>query len=318
MQLYYLLCKKCNGYYQLDLDEFPEDFESLQNFEFRGIKIEDLECSECGGDLILTTDRYEYYDDNYYEDDKKYKTEYESRGSISRTSLIILLLVVALSLLALLNIIDPTLSTSNNHIPNHLIIGSDYRGYVTKDIYSNSFLGGESKTIAIVTGIHPREKLSKSVASDIIKNNYPYSNLAFVHYNIAVTDNPDNYKIGRNNGEGLAADYILPDILKSNDDLVIICHDHKPGYGQGFYIATPEMDEGSIRLAESVNQTLGDFNYFRADNTMEHSTSAIRFSKPLASAGYKTFVYEIPEWVSYREAYNMTNKLINACSNFII
>ena len=294
----------------------------ISEFWDSGSKIEvyySFDTCQCGGDLVLATDIYEYYDDSFHEDDGEYKSEYESRrGSLSKTSLIILVLAIAVSLLSLSNIIDPNLSTSNNQIPNHSILGSDYRGYVTKDIYSNSFLGGESKTIAIVTGIHPREKLSKSVASDIIKNNYPYSNLAFVHYNITVTDNPDNYKIGRNNGECLAADYILPDILKSNDDLVIICHDHKPGYGQGFYIATPEMDKGSVRLAESVNQTLGDFNYFRADNTMEHSTSAIRFSKPLASAGYKTFVYEIPEWISYREAYNMTNKLINACSNFII
>lgn len=301
VQRYYLVCKNCNGYYQL------QEGESLENFDV----------CQCGGDLILTTDLYEYYD-THYEEDIEYESEYENRkSSISKTSLIILSLAVAFSLLALINIIDPQLS-SDNQLPTYQILGSDYRGYVTKDMQTNSLLGGESKTIAIVTGMHPREKLSKSVASDIVKNNHPYSNLEIVHYEITVTDNPDNYKIGRNNGEGLAADYILPDILKSNADLVIICHDHKPGYGKGFYIATPEMDEKSVKLAQSVNQTLLDFNYFRADSTNERSTSAIKFSKPLAVAGYKTFVYEIPEWKSNSEAYNMTSKLIKACSNFLI
>lgn len=301
MQRYYLICKNCNGYYQLQDGESPEDFDICQ----------------CGGDLILTTDIFEDYES--YEQYDKYNEGYESKkGSISKTSLIILILAVALVISALFNIMDLNVSTSDNQNSEHLILGSDYRGYVTKDTYSNSFLGGNTKTIAIVTGIHPRENLSKRVANDIVKNNYPYSNIAFVHYNISVTNNPDNYKIGRDNGEGLAADYVLPNILKSNDDLVIIFHDHKPGYGQGFYIATPEMDEESVKLAQSVNQTLEDFNYFRADNTKERSTSAIRFSKPLASAGYKTFVYEIPEWVSYGEAYIMTGKLINVCSNFLI
>ncbi|MGF7119081.1 hypothetical protein [Methanobacterium oryzae] len=302
MQKYYLICKNCNGYYQLEEGESPDNFDVCQ----------------CGGDLIPTTDIYEYYGNIHYEDDVEYEPEYETRkSSVSKTSLIILLLTVAFSLLALINIIDPQL-TSDNQIPTHQILGSDYRGYVTKDIYTNSLLEGKSKTIVIVTGMHPREKVSKSVASDIAKKNYLYSNLEFVHYDITVTDNPDNYKLGRNNGEGLAADYILPDILKSNNDLVIICHDHKPGYGQGFYIATPEMDEESVKLAQSVDQTLVEFNYFKADSTKERSTSATKFSKPLAAAGYKTFVYEIPEWTSYREAYNMTSKLINACSNFLI
>jgi hypothetical protein len=138
-----------------------------------------------------------------------------------------------------------------------------------------------------------------------------------VHYDIKVTNNPDSYNEGRNNGEGLAADYILPDILKSNDDLVIICHDHKQGYGQGFYIATPEMDEKSVKIAELVNQSIPGFNYYRADNIKESSSSAVKFSKPLASAGYMTFVYEIPEWITCNEAYSMTKTFIDKCFYFI-
>jgi hypothetical protein len=201
---------------------------------------------------------------------------------------------------------------------NHSLLGSDIRGYVVKDVYSTSkTLSPNSKTIVIVTGIHPREGLSKNVTDDLIDKYRLNSNMNIIHYDITVTNNPDNYKVGRTYGEGLAADYILPDILRSTDDLVIICHDHKPGYGQGFYIATPEMDEKSVRLAELVNQSIPGFNYYRAEEVREHTTSALKFSKPLASSGYPTFVYEIPEWLTYNESYSMTKTFIDKCFNFI-
>jgi hypothetical protein len=200
---------------------------------------------------------------------------------------------------------------------NHSLIGSDNRGFVLKDVYAGSNTNSNSKTIAIVTGIHPRETLSKNVTSDLIRKYTLDPNTKIIHYDIKVTNNPMDYTYSRNNGEGLASDYILPDILKSSSDLVIICHDHKQGYGQGFYIATPEMDEKSIKMAELVNKSIPGFRYYKSDPTKPSSTSNIRFSKPLASSGYKTFVYEIPEWISYNEAYNMTKTFINKCFDYI-
>ena len=50
-------------------------------------------------------------------------------------------------------------------------------------------------------------------------------------------------------------------MAKSDPDLVIIGHDHEPGYGEGYYIATPTMDNASVDLAEEVTGDIG-FNLF--------------------------------------------------------
>lgn len=302
MEEYYLICSKCNGYYKLEEWESPEDFVSCN----------------CGGDLVLVSDVYKYFDE-YDENDYEYYYEEEKKGFASKTKFFLLLIFILVPIVFIINFTDLNfLFSDNSVIQGHPILGSDNRGYVTKQLYptSNAF-NSKFKTIAIITGIHPREKLSKRVINDLIKKYPLYSNYRIVHYDITVTSNPENYKIGRNNGENLAAQYILPDILKSEDNLVIICHDHEPGYGSGFYIATPGMDEGSVKLAETIKQSLPGFNYYKADTAKEHTTSAMRVSKPLSSAGYKTFVYEIPEWITYTEAYGNSNSLIEKCFTFI-
>lgn len=287
----YLICNRCKGYYKLEDDESPEDFER---------------CS-CGGELIPVEDVDNYYDE-YYGDhlDKKSRSK-KSMVLVFSASIVVFMLLV--------NFYFSPLSYLENQTFNKDMIGLDDRGYVTKDIYPGISVNG--KAIAVVTGIHPREKLSKKVTGDVIRNLSSYSDLKIIHYDITVTNNPENYNVGRNNGEGLAADYILPDIKKQNIDMVIICHDHKPGYGSGFYVATPEMDEKSVKFAEQLNQTLDDFRYYRTDNIWEHSTSAIRLSKPLASAGYITLVYEMPGLETYNNAYNMTYKLLETSSMFL-
>jgi hypothetical protein len=227
-----------------------------------------------------------------------------------------------------ITILVGSLNTANS--TKHLTLGSDSRGYVTKDVYTpnvtlNSKLANitgshspKKVKLAIVTGIHPRETLSMNVSSDAIKNYAESHNVEIIHYSIVVDENFDYYTAGRTKGEGLAADYIIPDVNKSDYDLVIICHDHKKGYGDGFYIATPLMDGKSVKLAEKVDKALQGFKYFPCvGNPTKKGTSTEIFTKPLAATGHPTFVYEIPEWVGYNEAYNTTYNLIDTCYNVI-
>jgi len=311
VEKYYLVCVKCNGYYELG--ESLDDLRIIQDIQYNN---ENFECSDCGGDVVLVEDTYGYYNlNNEYESyDETNKKTIISKSILS----VICLLILVPILLFLNNSWSDTTASDTQIIHNHSLLSSDSRGYIVKDIYANTNgFNSKAKTIAIVTGMHPRENLSKNITSSIISKNMLSSGTQIVHYTIEVTNNPDNYSTGRSNGEGLAADYILPDILKSNDDLVIICHDHKPGYGEGYYIATPQMDENSMKLAESIKQSIPGFNYIRSDNIKESTSSAKKISKPLASAGYKTLIYEIPEWVNYNEAYSMTKSFIDQSFNFI-
>lgn len=199
------------------------------------------------------------------------------------------------------------------NLSEHSTIGSDSRGYVTRDIYAH--YGEQSVKIAIVTGIHPREEVSIAPVQWAGRV-FALLPAEVIIYSINVEDSPQDYSRGRANGEGLAATYILPDIKRSDYDLVVIAHAHKPGYGEGFYVATPQMDRASVEIAEGVNED--GFNYYQVSGRAKYRSSSGRlFSRPLAAAGYPTLVYEVPEWSSPPEVFFMTIKLLRSSSSLL-
>lgn len=195
----------------------------------------------------------------------------------------------------------------------HFTLGSDNKGFVTKTIYDHS--GSSTKKIAIVTGMHPREISAKMVVPEVITDYAKSHKVEVVSYQVTVTANPDIFVTGRHNGESLVAKYVIPDIKKSNYELVIICHNHEKGYGNdSYYIATPTMDSQSITLAESVHNLLPDFNYYQRDaDSKAQSSSITTVDDPIVATGTPVFVYEIPEWLDNSNVYSNSNKLIDAC-----
>lgn len=191
-------------------------------------------------------------------------------------------------------------------------IGTDNTGYVTKEVYSH--YSNPSAKIAIVTGMHSRENVSKTVVPYSIKAYALTHNVEIVNYRVTVTASPQDFTVGRANGENLVNKYVVPDVDKSNYDLVIVCHDHEKGYGEGFYIATPVMDSESVTLATAVQQLLPSFNYYKRSTSSEPKSSSItKVDAPLVSGGTAMLVYEIPEWIGNQEAFTMSYNLIDAC-----
>ena len=141
--------------------------------------------------------------------------------------------------------------------------------------------------------------------------------VGILNYKVTVTQNPQDYDKGRANGESLVHDYVNPSIMESDVDAVIISHSHIPEYGEGFYLATPEMDDASVNIASSIRDS-SDFNYYPVTGTETYkSTSAVLVSKPIAQAGYPTFVYEIPEDISEWTATEKTKELFRLISENI-
>jgi hypothetical protein len=308
---YYLICKKCNGYYKLEENEYEDCIQNLgsdgqKNSVFCSLN----SCSVCGGDLILVEDIYDYY--QYPEENvTKRKT------SLGKILFILAVLCILTSLIIIPNnIFSNLLGLHSSITPDHSFLGSNSKGYVTKDVYSN--YGSSGPKIAIITGMHPREISAKTVVPKVIKSYVGKHNVQIVNYVINVTSSPNDYTIGRYNGEGLVAQYVVPDIKKSDYDLVIICHNHKYGYGNGYYIATPTMDSKSVNLAESIKDILPDFNYYpRNTDEKAESTSINDVDSPITAAGTPVFVYEIPEWEKNSDVYSNSNRLIDACFNFL-
>ena len=137
-----------------------------------------------------------------------------------------------------------------------------------------------TKSIALITGIHPRETLS--IDPEIrAAEEFGSDDVKIIHYKVTVTQNPH--------------DYVNPHVTQSDADAVIISHSHNPDYGEGYYLATPQRDTRSVEIAQNIESS-SDFNYYPVTgNETYKSTSAVLVSKPIAQAGYPTFVYEVPE-----------------------
>ncbi len=151
-----------------------------------------------------------------------------------------------------------------------------------------------TKCIASITGMHPREPLSIGPEIEAAKQ-FGGDDVKIIHYKVTVTRDAQDYNLGRANGESLVHDYVNPHVTSSDADAVVISHSHIPEYGEGFYVATPQMDDASVRIAKNINQS-GDFNYYPVTgNETYKSSSAVLVSKPIAQAGYPTLVYEVPE-----------------------
>ena len=193
-------------------------------------------------------------------------------------------------------------------------LGETDTGTVEKFIYGNA---SANNTIALITGIHPREPLSIDpeikAAKEYVRD---HDDVKIIHYQVTVTKDPQDYEKGRYNGEHLVHDYVNPDVTQSDADCVIISHSHIPTYGEGFYVATPEMDDASVAISHEINET-SDFNYYpRTGHETYKSTSAVLVSRPIAQAGYPTFVYEIPEDITEQDSTNKAKELFDMMVKF--
>lgn len=202
------------------------------------------------------------------------------------------------------------LLTNTNSNTSNSTIGSDSKGYVTKEVYTSP--SPHRVKIAVITGMHPRELHSTNMVPQVVKQFALQNNVEIINYQVHVTDQPQDYNIGRSNGQALVAQYVIPDIKKSNASLVIICHDHKNGYGNGYYIATPTHDSKSVILGQALHQSLSQFRYYPGSTDKKESSSISQVDQPITQAGFPVFVYEIPEWAGNDESGSMTYSLLNA------
>lgn len=220
----------------------------------------------------------------------------------SRTKIIIIIIVIIIVIVGLFFLLN-----NNYNEITYKTLANTSIGTVEVGISGNE---NATTSIALITGIHPRETLSIEPEIEAAKQ-FGNDNVKIIHYKVTVTDSPEDYEAGRENGESLVHDYVNPDVTSSDADAVIISHSHNPDYGSGFYLATPEMDSASVNIAKNIERT-SDFNYYPVTgNETYKSTSAVLVSKPIAQAGYPTFVYEIPEDIGESTATGKTKELFN-------
>ena len=278
----YLCCDRCGMCYELKSGESPDDFDDT---------------CDCGDKLKVYKNLKDFYKNNPADKPKK------GRRGLKFSSLIVISIILIGLALTL---------TWGNAGDSSTLLGSNSLGSVTKVVYSHP--GNTGPVIAVVTGMHPREISAKEVLPSVVKSYSQSNNVKIVNYQVNVTNDPQDFAVGRANGQALVAKYVIPDIKKSHYSLVIIVHDHEKGYGSnGYYIATPNMDSKSVSLGGSVHNILPSFNYFtRNTNQQPEGTSIQQVDDPIVASGTPLFVYEIPEWLPDSDVYQNSTKLLAA------
>lgn len=224
----------------------------------------------------------------------------------------IILIAVVLLIIAGLVFFEPAIK--NDITIDSSVLGKTDTGTVEKFIYGNA---SATKAIALITGIHPREPLSIDPEIQAAKEYVAeHPDVKIIHYQVNVTQDPQDYEKGRYNGEHLVHDYVNPDVASSDADCVIISHSHIDSYGEGYYLATPAMDNASVEISEKISNQ-SDFNYYPVTgNETYKSTSAQLVSIPVAQSGHPTFVYEIPEDITEQDSTNKAKELFDLMVEF--
>lgn len=172
-------------------------------------------------------------------------------------------------------------------VPNPNIIGNTTYGYVEKEIYGNQ---NSSQTIALIIGVHPQENGIHTAIADVLANAVSLTK-RYVLYYVHVTQNADNYSIGRMNGQLLAQQYIVPDVASENPILVLDNHEnHGASSGYDYWRFLYPISNNTI-TANYCNEILGEIP-FLVVYYPPNPTSPQYVTIPIANQGIPTIIYE--------------------------
>jgi len=185
-------------------------------------------------------------------------------------------------------------------------LGGTKNGWVEKATYGNQ---ASSQTIAIITGVHPREYQFHNAVRKALASKSGTLSKRYVLYIVHVTKNPMNYNKGRMNGQILANKYVVPDVKRVKPKLVIDIHENNwksSGYKYGRFIdpisKTWITKNYANRLASKLS--LKVYN--------PKGTSPKYVTNPISKSGIPTLVYETYKKDSYSKKLYDASRFISA------
>ena len=167
-------------------------------------------------------------------------------------------------------------------------IGKNSIGTVTLEgPYGNA---NSSVKVAYILGQHPRESNAHDAIYDSLLNNSDYLNYSYYVYRINVTAESDDFEESRMNGQLLAQDYVVKDVLKNGYGLVIDIHASNGGYVQDPYIFAPvSNDTVAYDAANNVTKAINYVIYYEPASYSSPQYSTI----PIEEGGIPAIVFEM-------------------------
>ena len=191
-------------------------------------------------------------------------------------------------------------------------IGKNSLGTVTVEgPYGNN---ESSVKLAYILGQHPRESNAHDAIYTSLLNSSDNLSYSYYVYRINVTKGNQDFEESRMNGQLLAQDYVVGDIVKNGYNLAIDIHASNGGYVQDPYIFAPvSTDTVAYESANNITKVLNYVIYYEPATYSSPQYSTI----PIEDGGVPAIVFEMrgnPD----NSLENEANQFINAIDNLYL
>lgn len=260
-----------------------------------------------------------------FENVKNY--DLKSLGNINKNTILIFCILILL-LIMIFTVNSDNKTVENNTtieekvMPTTVMIGNNSLGYVVKEgPYGNTT---SDVKITYILGVHPREKGAHRLMEQAFKEKEDNLKYCYYIYKINVTSNPTDYSVSRMNGQKLANEFIVNDVISNNFTFAVDSHYSNGAWGVQRFIFTPDKEnELSYSLSQSIAENFDWIKYFTPDNP----TSPYYLTSPLNQGGVAAVIYEAytednqnvtlehdKELIEYIDNWNFSSSINNTTS----
>lgn len=144
--------------------------------------------------------------------------------------------------------------------------------------------------LAYILGQHPRESNAHDAIYNSLLNSSDNLSYSYYVYRINVTQGNQDFEESRMNGQLLAQDYVVNDVIEKEYDLAMDIHASNGGYVQDPYIFAPVPDdEIAYESANNVTKALPYVIYYEPASYSSPQYSTI----PIEYGGVPAIVFEM-------------------------
>ena len=261
-------------------------------------------------------------DTSYDKKSKSFDIPEVNIGSIppipKKTALIIVCMVILLLLMIFsINTIDH--SNNNTNITQDV---EEITATTTKlgnnslgSVYKEGPYGNTSSDIklAYITGVHPREKGAHKLMEQAFKEKEDNLRYCYYIYRINVTENPTDYSASRMNGQTLAKEFVVPDVINNNFTFAVDSHYSNGAWGVSRFVFTPRKNnELSYQLGHALADSFDWLTYYTPPNP----TSPKYLTGPLNDGGVGAIIYEAYTADNHNDTLEHDRQLVDFIDNW--
>ena len=167
-------------------------------------------------------------------------------------------------------------------------LGGTSYGYVEKFSYGNQ---SSNEHIAIITGVHPQESGLHIAVSNAVRNKSSVETKKYTLYKVHVNQSRDDYNKSRMNGQLLAQKFVVPDVIKTNPNVVFDIHENhyiRSGYKYSRFLYPVSNDTITRNYSKMIVAKMPFLKIYTPPNP----TSTKYVTIPIGNAGIPAIIYE--------------------------